>query len=74
MRDDLFKPVGAVFQRRENLSFESQFYLESKRREFVKNGLGIKDDLKRACFVEIKKELQELNVTYRKSINASSGI
>ena len=56
MREDLFRLIDAVFQKREreNLDVESQFYLERKHQEFVRNGLGI-NQVKRNRLADIRR-------------------
>ena len=73
-RDDLFSLINAVFVRGEELDPESQFYLDNKHREFVRNGFGIEAGPKRDRFVEVKKRIQSLELEYRKCLNASSGL
>lgn len=73
-RDDLFNLINAVFVRGEELDPESQFYLEHKHREFVRNGFEIEAGPKRNRFGEIKKRIQSLELDYRKCLNASSGL
>ena len=74
MREDLFQIIDAVAQKGEDLEPESQQYLETKHRAFVKNGLKIEAGPNRFRFAEITKELQELKIAYGKSLNSSSGL
>jgi metallopeptidase MepB len=73
-REDLFGLISAAFARGDELAPESQLYLEHKHQEFVKNGFEIAAGPKRDRFVEIKRRIQQLELDYRKCLNASSGI
>lgn len=73
-REDLFQVIDAVAQKGEDIDPESQNYLETKHRAFIKNGLQIEAGPKRVRFAEIRRELQELKIAYEKSLNANSGL
>jgi metallopeptidase MepB len=73
-REDLFQLVDAIFHRDENLDPESQVYLERQHRAFARNGLKIGAGPQRERFAEIKKELLEKSIAYRKSLNRRAGI
>jgi metallopeptidase MepB len=74
MEDEFFQSVDKVFRKQENIDSESRLYLEFKRQDFIKNGLAIKTESKRNRFVEVKRDIQDKEIEYRKSLNTDSGI
>ena len=74
IREDLFHLIDVVYERNEVLDRESQFYLETKHGEFVRNGIGISNEQKRERYTAIQARLNELVMASRKSINAPAGI
>lgn len=71
MREDVFKVVDAVFQRRDKLDLdpESLRLLEKERKNYIRNGLSIPEGPKRDRFKEIKKRLSQIQIEFQKNLN-----
>lgn len=73
MREDVYKLVQAVLDKKEKLDPESQRLLEKTHKIYVKMGLGIPAGEKRDRFKAIKKRLSELSITFSKNLNEEQG-
>ncbi|KAF2113429.1 thimet oligopeptidase [Lophiotrema nucula] len=72
MREDVFKLIDAVLQRKEELDPESQRLLEKDHKSYIRNGLGLAGP-QRDRFKEIKKRLSEISITFQKNLNEEAG-
>lgn len=73
MREDVFKLVDAVLNKKESLEPESQRLLEKEHKDFVRNGLGLPAGPQRDRFKEIKKRLSQLSIEFQKNLNEENG-
>lgn len=75
MREDVFKIVDAVFQKKDSLNLdpESLRLLEKDRKSYIKNGLDIPAGPKRDRFKEIKKRLSQITIAFQKNLNEEKG-
>ena len=73
MREDVFKLVDAVLEKKEKLDPESERLLEKEYKGYVRNGLNIPAGPKRDRFKEIKKSLSQLGIAFSKNLNEESG-
>lgn len=75
MREDVFKVVDAVFQKKDtlNLDPESLRFLEKERKNYIRNGLGLEAGPKRDRFKEIKKRLSQIQIEFQKNLNEENG-
>jgi metallopeptidase MepB len=73
MREDIFKLVDAVLNRKDKLDPESQRLLEKSRKAYINNGLSLPAGPKRDRFKEIKKELSDIQIRFQKNLNEENG-
>jgi metallopeptidase MepB len=73
MREDVFKLVNAVAEKKESLDPESQRLLEKDHKSYIRNGLGVPAGPKRDRFKEIKKRLSEISIVFQKNLNEEAG-
>lgn len=75
MREDVFKLVDAVYQKREaeKLDAESVRIVEKEREQYIMNGLLLPAGPKRDRFKEIKKRLSQLQIEGNKNLNEEMG-
>lgn len=75
MREDVFKIVDAVFQKKDTLDLdpESLRFLEKERKNYIRNGLGLEAGPKRDRFKEIKKRLSQIQIAFQKNLNEENG-
>lgn len=75
MREDVFKLVDAVFQKKDtlNLDPESLRFLEKERKSYIRNGLGLEVGSQRDRFKEIKKRLSQIQIEFQKNLNEENG-
>jgi metallopeptidase MepB len=75
MREDIFKLVDALYQKRKslNLSPESLRLLEKTRKQYISNGLGLPAGPQRGRFKEIKTRLSDLAIEFSKNLNEEDG-
>lgn len=75
MREDVFKVVDAVFQKKDSLNLdpESLRLLEKERKSYIKNGLNIPEGPQRDRFKEIKKRLSQIQIAFQKNLNEENG-
>ncbi|KAK0622360.1 metallopeptidase MepB [Immersiella caudata] len=74
MREDVFRLVDAVFQRRDDtLDPESQRVLEKQRQEYAHNGLVLPPGPARDRYRTIEERLSELKIEYEKTIDENTG-
>ncbi|KAF3767006.1 zincin [Cryphonectria parasitica EP155] len=75
MREDVFKIVDAVFQKKDtlNLDPESLRLLEKERKSYIRNGLSLPEGPKRDRFKEIKKRLSQIQIEFQKNLNEEKG-
>lgn len=73
MREDVFKLVNAVVEKKESLDPESQRLLEKDHKSYIRNGLGVPAGPKRDRFKEIKKRLSEISIQFQKNLNEEAG-
>lgn len=75
MREDVFKIVDAVFEKKDSLGLdpESLRLLEKERKSYIKNGLNITAGPKRDRFKEIKVRLSQIQIAFSKNLNEENG-
>lgn len=75
MREDVFKIVDAVFQKKDTLGLdpESLRLLEKERKSYIRNGLSLPEGPKRDRFKEIKKRLSQIQIQFQKNLNEENG-
>ena len=73
MREDIYKLVDAVFQKKPQLEPELQRLLEKERKVFIRNGLNLPVGSKRDRFKEIKLRLSQLSIQFQKTLNEEKG-
>ena len=73
MREDVYKLVEAVFQKKEKLEPEERRFLEKARKGYIQNGLNIPAGPKRERFREIKMRLSQLSIEFQKTLNEENG-
>ena len=73
MREDMFKLVDAVYEKKEELEPEDQRMLEKDRKSYIRNGLGLPAGPKRDRFKEIKLRLSTLAIKFQKTLNEEHG-
>lgn len=75
MREDVFKIVDAVFQKKDTLGLdpESLRLLEKERKGYIRNGLSLPEGPKRDRFKEIKKRLSQIQIQFQKNLNEEDG-
>ncbi|PSR76625.1 peptidase family M3 [Coniella lustricola] len=75
MREDVFKLVDAVFQKKDrlNLDPESLRLLEKERKSYIQNGLSLPEGPQRDRFKEIKKRLSQIQIEFQKNLNEENG-
>ncbi|KAF2403440.1 metallopeptidase [Trichodelitschia bisporula] len=73
MREDIFKLVAGVANRKEALDPESQRWLEKVHKSYLRNGLGLPAGEKRDRFKAIKKKLSELSIEFSRTLNEENG-
>ncbi|KAL1592364.1 metalloendopeptidase [Paraconiothyrium brasiliense] len=73
MREDVFKLVDAVLQKKESLDAESQRLLEKDHKSYIRNGLNLPSGPKRDRFKEIKQRLSTISIEFQKNLNEEQG-
>jgi metallopeptidase MepB len=73
MREDIFKLVDAVYQRKEKLDPEDHRMVEKLRKSYIQNGLNLPPGPKRDRFKEIKLRLSTLTIKFQKNLNEEHG-
>lgn len=73
MREDVFKLVDAVLQKKESLDAESQRLLEKDHKSYIRNGLNLPAGPKRDRFKEIKQRLSAISIAFQKNLNEEQG-
>jgi len=73
MREDIFKLVEAVSQRKEELDAESAKLLEESYKDYIRSGMAIPAGPKRERFKEIQKKLGLLTTQFDKNLSEEVG-
>jgi metallopeptidase MepB len=73
MREDVFKLVDAVLQKKESLDPESQRLLEKDHKSYIRNGLNLPAGSQRDRFKEIKQRLSAISIEFQKNLNEEQG-
>lgn len=73
MREDVFKLVDAVLQKKESLDPESQRLLEKDHKSYIRNGLNLPVGPTRDRFKEIKQRLSAISIAFQKNLNEEQG-
>ncbi|MCJ1478539.1 hypothetical protein MMC13_007219 [Lambiella insularis] len=73
MREDVYKLVDTVFNKKERLDAESQRLLEKTRKDYIRNGLSLPAGAKRDRYKEIKKRLSQISIQFQKNLNEENG-
>jgi metallopeptidase MepB len=73
MREDIYKLVKSVYDRKEKLEPESQRFLEKVRKQYIQNGLNLEAGPKRDRFKQIKLRLSQLSISFQKTLNEENG-
>ena len=73
MREDMYKLVEAVYQKKEKLEPEEQRFLEKARKGYIQNGLNLPAGPKRDRFRDIKLKLSQLAIEFQKTLNEENG-
>ncbi|KAF1980217.1 zincin [Bimuria novae-zelandiae CBS 107.79] len=73
MREDVFRLVDAVLQKKESLDAESQRLLEKDHKSYIRNGLNVPAGPKRDRFKEIKQRLSAISIAFQKNLNEEQG-
>lgn len=76
MREDVFKLVEGVYNRKESatdIDPESLHLLEKEYKSYIKNGLGLPTGPKRDRFKEIKKRLSQISIEFQQNLNEENG-
>ena len=73
MREDIFKLVDAVLQKKESLDPESQRLLEKDHKSYIRNGLNLPAGPQRDRFKEIKQRLSAISIEFQKNLNEEQG-
>ncbi|KAK9457702.1 hypothetical protein V1511DRAFT_494359 [Dipodascopsis uninucleata] len=72
MREDLFKVVNAVYNKKPDVDPESNRLLEKMNLDFIRNGLALPKD-KRDELKALQKKLSNLEVNYNKNLGEEAG-
>ena len=72
MREDIYKLVEAVYHRKEPLDAESQYYLEKKRKGFLRNGLGLESSADRTHLKDLRTRIADLCTKCGANLNEES--
>ena len=75
MREDIFKLVDAVFEKRHEIGLkdENLRFVERERKNFIRFGLGLPQGPKRDRFKEIKLRLSQIGISFQKNLNEENG-
>jgi len=73
MREDMFKLVEAIHQKKEDLHPESRKLLEESYKDYIRNGVGLPVGPKRDRFMKIQKRLGQLTTQFDRNLSEESG-
>ena len=73
MREDMYKLVEAVYQKKEKLKPEDQRFLNKARKGYIQNGLNLPAGTQRDRFRDIKLKLSQLAIEFQKTLNEENG-
>jgi metallopeptidase MepB len=73
IREDLYKLVDAVLEKKEDFDPESYHLLVKTHKNYIRNGLKLPVGSKRDRFKEIKRRLSQLTLEFRQNIVEENG-
>ena len=75
MREDIFKLVDALYQKRDTLDLDKENLrlLEKTHKRYISNGLGLPAGPQRDRFKEIKTRLSDIGIEFNKNLNEEDG-